>query len=176
MNSWETCFYSNITGFLLKTYIRTYNWFVTRNLSPLVQRQSTFGLWKSLITTNLSLFYLYPISSVFFKKIQFFKLLICRESNPGKVMQNTRKLVTFLYWDLKTKIKKMSHNFWAWSSTSSSITPEDVSEPFMSILYQNSDLIQAKVNYSISRHQFCMNWALLYLRPIILHLRKKLQT
>ena len=41
----------------------------------------------------------------------------------------------------------------------------------MSIFYQNSNLTQSKVHYSNARLQFCMNWALLSLRPI-LHLIK----
>ena len=41
----------------------------------------------------------------------------------------------------------------------------------MSILYQNSGLTQSKVYYSNTRYQFCMNLALLPLRPV-LHLRK----
>ena len=45
----------------------------------------------------------------------------------------------------------------------------------MLILYQNSDLTQLKVYYSNKRYQFCMNRALLPLRPI-LHFRKKFQT
>ena len=42
----------------------------------------------------------------------------------------------------------------------------------MSISYQNSDLTESKVYYSNTRHQFCMNWALLSLGPI----EKKFQT
>ena len=46
-----------------------------------------------------------------------------------------------------------------------------INEVIVPIFYQSSSVTSSKVYYSNTRHQFCVNWALLSLWPI-LHLRK----